>query len=227
MKTAHDDDHWAVYNAGQQTRDVRPLCDEVLALAGPGAGRSAVDLGCGAGVETRALLAAGWRVHAVDGEPGTLERVLTTTQGESPERLSIETVRLEDLVQLPEVDLVYAGYSLPYVHPRDFSRVWDLVRSCLRPGGWFAGNFFGDRDSWADNTDETFLSEQAVHVLLDGMHVVQFREEDADGDAYNGPKHWHVFDVIARQNKGTHRQVAQPTQHPYAYSPTVEGKTSP
>jgi len=146
------------------------------------------------------MLAAGWRVHAVDSEPGTLERVMATTRGESPELLTIETLRFADLVQLPEADLVYAGYSLPYVQPRDFSRVWGVVRSCLRPGGWFCGNFFGDRDSWADNTNETYLSEPVVRALLDGLDVVEFREEDEDGEAYSGPKHWHVFDVIARQN---------------------------
>jgi len=30
------------------------------------------------------------------------------------------------------------------------------------------------------------------------MDVVSFNEEDEDGQADSGPKHWHVFDVIAR-----------------------------
>ena len=63
----------------------------------------------------------------------------------------------------------------------------------------FAGNFFGERDSWADNADETFFSEEAARALFEGMEVVSFNEEDEDGQADSGPKHWHVFDVIARQ----------------------------
>jgi hypothetical protein len=86
----------------------------------------------------------------------------------------------------------------PYIFPDDFSRVWGLIRSSLRPGAWFAGNFFGDRDSWADNPDETFLSEEAVRALFEGMEIVSFHEQDEDGQADSGPKHWHVFDVIAR-----------------------------
>jgi hypothetical protein len=31
------------------------------------------------------------------------------------------------------------------------------------------------------------------------MEVVSFNEEDEDGQADSGPKHWHVFDVIARR----------------------------
>jgi trans-aconitate methyltransferase len=199
MATVRDDAHWAAYNARQQTRAVRLLCQEVLTAAGPAAGRSAIDFGCGAGVETRAMLTSGWRALALDGEPGTRDRVLATTLGSAQERLTIKTIRFPDLNVLPAADLVYAGYSLPYIHPDDFIRVWALIRSSLRPGAWFAGNFFGDRDSWADDADETFLSEEAVRALFVGMEIVSFNEEDEDGQADSGPKHWHVFDVIARQ----------------------------
>jgi trans-aconitate methyltransferase len=199
MTTFRDDAHWAAYNARQQARAVRLLCQEVLGAAGAGAERTAIDFGCGVGVETRAMLTSGWRVLALDGEPGTRDRVLATTQGMAQERLTIETIHFPDLIALPVADLVYAGYSLPYIHPDDFARVWGLIRSSLRSGAWFAGNFFGERDSWADNADETFFSAEAARALFEGMDVVSFKEEDEDGQADSGPKHWHVFDVIARQ----------------------------
>ena len=41
MATVRDDAHWAAYNARQQARAPRLLCQEVLAAAGDGAGRSA------------------------------------------------------------------------------------------------------------------------------------------------------------------------------------------
>lgn len=55
--------------------------------------------------------------------------------------MTIETIHFPDLTALPAADLVYAGYSLPYIHPDDFARVWGLIRSRLRPDAWFAGNF--------------------------------------------------------------------------------------
>ncbi len=127
--TLHDDGHWATYNDAQQDREVRPLCTEVLAVAGEGGGRAAIDFGCGLGRETRAMLSAGWRVQAIDGEPGTRERVLRTIDEADLPRLTIQTSRFADLTELPAADLVYAGFSLPYVAPADFPRIWQLVRS--------------------------------------------------------------------------------------------------
>jgi hypothetical protein len=45
----------------------------------------------------------------------------------------------------------------------------------------------------------TFLSEDQVRGLLRDFHVEMFREQDEDGDSFSGPKHWHVFHVIAQK----------------------------
>jgi trans-aconitate methyltransferase len=161
---------WAQYNAAQTERAVRPLCHEVLGLAGPGGGRMAVDLGCGLGRESDALLRAGWRVHATDWEPGTLDNLVATTRAEDQARLTVQTIGFADLTELPETDLVYAGYSVPYVAPEVFAGLWSVVRSSLRPGGWLALNLLGDRDSYAvEHTGEfTFLTPEAARSLFDG-----------------------------------------------------------
>ena len=191
-----DGSHWADYNDAQTGRPVRELCAELIGLAGPGEGRRAVDLGCGAGIETRALLDAGWRVHAIDSAPGTAERVLATAGAD--DRLTIDVREFALLDGLPPADLVYSGYSLQYLAPEDFEAVWRQVRASLRPGGWLAVNLLGDRDEWAGTAGETFLGEAGVRRLLDGLDVLKFDEEDADGPAWSGTKHWHVFHVIAR-----------------------------
>jgi hypothetical protein len=43
------------------------------------------------------------------------------------------------------------------------------------------------------------LGAAEVRDLFAGMTIVKFDEEDADGMAYSGPKHWHVFHITARQ----------------------------
>ncbi|MEV4642844.1 class I SAM-dependent methyltransferase [Actinoplanes sp. NPDC049548] len=192
----HDDDHWIEFNGVQGGRPVRPLCLAAMAAAGPGSSRTAIDLGCGAGVETKALLDAGWRVHAVDGSPDTAA-VVARTVGGFHRRLTVDVRHYTDLVDLPPADLVYAGYSLPYQDRTSFDRVWELVRKALRPGAVLAVNLFGENDSWAGTPGQTYLSEADVRALLDGLEVRSFVEEDADGPAYSGPKHWHVFDVLA------------------------------
>jgi trans-aconitate methyltransferase len=192
---SRDGAHWAAYADHQAGRPVRPLFADVLELAGPAAGRTAVDLGCGAGIETAALLRAGWQTYAIDAAPGTAERLRRIAEG-GP--LTVRETDLAALDRLPAADLVYAGYALPYVAGAAFDRLWRLIRDCLRPGGWLAVNLFGDRDEWAGTPGETFLDEAAARRLVDGLELVRFAEEDADGPAYGGAKHWHVFDIIAR-----------------------------
>jgi trans-aconitate methyltransferase len=156
-------------------------------------------MGCGAGIETRALLRAGWRVHATDAAPGTPERVLAATDEADHRRLTVELTDLRTLPDLPRADLIYAGYSLPYVGPDHLPAVWRLIRTRLRPGAWLGVNLFGERDSWAGSADEAFLDVSAARALFDGLDVLRFTEVEEDGPAYSGTKHWHTFDVIARR----------------------------
>ncbi|MEK8226071.1 hypothetical protein NKG05_08320 [Oerskovia sp. M15] len=86
----------------------------------------------------------------------------------------------------------------PYARPDDFSRVWAAVRRGLQPRAWLAVNLFGVDDSFAGTIDGTFLTRDEAEALFDGLDLVAFREENEDGPAFSGPKHWHVFDVIAR-----------------------------
>ncbi|MFI5935873.1 class I SAM-dependent methyltransferase [Actinoplanes sp. NPDC051494] len=200
-RTSPPDEHWVAYNTGQGGRAVRPLLRDALVTASRG---TAIDIGCGAGVETRALLEAGWRVHAIDGAPGTAA-LLTRTIGGVHDRLTVDVRHYAELDSLPAADLVYAGYSLPYQPPESFDRVWNLLLASLRPGGVLAVNLFGERDEWAGTGGMTFLSEPAARALFTGLDIVSWQEEDADGPAYSGSKHWHVFDVIAVRAGATPR----------------------
>ncbi|MGX6602953.1 class I SAM-dependent methyltransferase [Micromonosporaceae bacterium Da 78-11] len=195
----HDDAHWAAYNARQPGRPVRELCRRAMDLAGPGAGRTAIDLGCGAGVETRALLDAGWRVLAVDGEPGTPARLLRTIGGRH-DRLTVRTGHFAEVADLPTADLIYAGYALPYQNRDSFDRLWTLIRAAQR--GVLAVNLFGERDAWAGEPSMTFLTSAEVRARTAGLSVEHWHEEDEVGPAFSGPKHWHVFDLVVRSGPG-------------------------
>ena len=116
-------------------------------------------------------------------------------------RLEIRSVPAED-ADLPQFDLLYAGYSLPFLGADAFDRFWSAVRDRLRPGGILIVNFFGPRDSWAGRDGMRFIDVVEVRRLVDGLELLALDEEDQDGDSFLGPKHWHVFDVIARQPAG-------------------------
>ena len=201
---------WDEYNAAQWGRAPRASLGAALDAVPDRAGRGpdddaphrspvAVDLGCGEGVEVTALLEQGWIVHAVDGEAAALERLVERTPPELRERLHVHQVAYGDVDVLPDADLVHASYSLPYCEPVHFHRLWAAVRAALRPGAVLSCQLFGPHDDSYGDPEMTFHSADEARALLDGLEIVGWTEEDADGTAYTGPKHWHVFHVVARR----------------------------
>ena len=189
---------WSAFHRHTEGREPRPLFAKAVELLGPGRGRTAVDIGFGDGTESRALLADGWSLLAIDSEPTAAERLTAGVPTEARSRLRIVTARFED-VALPPAGFVYAGYSLPFCHPDRFGSVWDGILHALEPDGVFAGELFGERDSWASNPDMNFVGRERLNTLLVPYEVVFLEEDDEPGDSFSGPKHWHVFHVIARR----------------------------
>jgi len=93
----------------------------------------------------------------------------------------------------------HASYSLPFCSPEHFDAFWAKIVNAIKSGGRLAGQLFGVRDSWANEPDMTFHTEEQVRKMLENFEIEYFREMDEDGSAVSGPKHWHVFTVIARK----------------------------
>jgi hypothetical protein len=74
-----------------------------------------------------------------------------------------------------------------------------MMLDSLRPAGVMAVNLFGDRDSWADIAEWNFHTEADASGLFDGLEILKFEVFDDGGQSFRGPKHWHIFDVIARR----------------------------
>ncbi len=196
MERAAETADWDTFFAGQSRAEPRPLLARALEVAGPGAGRDAIDLGCGSGVETRALLDAGWAVTAVDASETGLRLLAESV---AADRLRVVQARLEEYDVQP-ADLMHASFSWPYCPPEHFAGMWQRIRDALRPGGVLVGHLFGVRDTWATVfEDVTFLTATEVDGLLAGLEVIELTETEEDGDSGRGPKHWHVFEIVARK----------------------------
>lgn len=158
--------------------------------------KAALDIGCGAGRDSRFLLEEGFRVTALDSDPNAV--ALMTSFSQDYLRVvqsSFETFDFETY------DLVNAHFALPFLSEEYFHVVFARIKEALHAGGLFVGQFFGVNDEW--NTPEnqmTFLTREQAEDELRGLKTLVFREEDIDSHVADGtPKHWHVFHIIAQK----------------------------
>ncbi len=159
----------------------------------------AVDLAAGEGRDTLELLARGWRVLATDAEPAAFTHLWPRVPAAAHTRLATALARFEDTA-LPPCDLVNASFALPFCGPDHLPGLWTRIVAAIRPGGRFAGQFFGDRDSWASRPDRTHHTHDEVLALLAGFEIEMLRiEERDDPPEERDPKHWHLFHVVGRR----------------------------
>jgi membrane dipeptidase len=175
--------------------DARPtLLDAVARFSTPGV---AVDLGAGTGRDTLELLRRGWRVVAIDGEPEAVDKIVQLA-GRDADRLDAVVGRYES-TPWPECDLLNASYAIPFCPPDRFAEVWGRIVHSIRPGGRFAGQFFGPNDDWA-RTGLLIHSRAEIEQLLAPFEIESLTEEDVDGTTTVGKtKHWHLFHVVSRK----------------------------
>lgn len=201
MSADPKDRDWAGYYA--KTVDRPPRATLMIALdrfaADPdGEPLFAVDLGSGAGRDAIEMLRRGWRVLAIDAEPDAIEALKARPDLPPDADLTGMVSRFEDATW-PSCDLVNSSFALPLCAPSDFAGVWQRIESSLRPGGRFAGQLYGERDSWAGRDGMTFHMRTEVESLLEGFEVEHLEEEEDDSVTPRGEaKHWHVFHIVAR-----------------------------
>ena len=163
------------------------------------ASRRAVDLGCGDGRDTMEILQRGWQAIAIDGSPDAIER-LVRRPGINPTNLTTQIQTFESLVLPANIDLLNAGFCLQFYPQVRFPKLWEKLVGCLRAGGRFSGQLFGDRDSWAQYSSMNFHTRHEVEELLAGFVLEFFKEEEHSDRAILGEeKHWHTFEIVARK----------------------------
>ncbi len=159
----------------------------------------AIDIGCGEGRDTMELLRRGWSVLAIDGHPDAIRRLVLRQDLAPTPRLRMQLAELETL-ELPPARLVNASFTLPFCRPDAFEGLWRTIEGAIEPGGRFAGQLFGDRDTWASLPDRSHQTREEAERLLKGFELERFDEDEHDAaDAEGQDKHWHVFHVVARK----------------------------
>ena len=160
----------------------------------------AIDLGCGAGRDTVYLIKNGWKVLAIDKE-NSKEYIDLKLNEEERKNFKFQCQDFEN-IKLEKVKLIVANFSIPFCSKDKFKDLWNSITQNIIQNGYFVGNFFGLKDSWADNKNKKiFLSKDEVLKLFESsFEIIDFQEIEKDGEtALNGVKHWHIYNIIARK----------------------------
>jgi SAM-dependent methyltransferase len=105
------------------------------------AAASILELGCGAGADSAAMLARGFDVRPTDGSPEMADQ--------ASRRLGrpVETLLFHDLDRVEAYDGVWANACLLHVPRHQLKHILALIWRALKPGGYFYASYkTGDAD---------------------------------------------------------------------------------
>ena len=158
----------------------------------------AVDLGCGAGVETMELIRRGWHVHAVDSSSRGIELLEGMLPSGARPQFTPHVANFETF-DFPDCDLVWAGYSWPYCTRGGWQPLWQRMTAATRPGGRIAGDCFGEKHAWAGEPEIHTVKEQDLRLTLAGLILEAFDIEDGVRPTGDGITRWHAFGIAVRK----------------------------
>ena len=180
--------------------------------------RVAIDLGCGEGRDARELLRrfgpTRWTLFVTDASAPGLDILLNSLRPTEHARVCAAQCAMDSLPRIyprgvpiglnerpmKHVDLVNASFSLPFCAARELPKLWVWIDGLIGPGGRFAGQLFGDRDTWAEARKTTGVSRTKLDRMFRDYVFEELREEEKDDRTSLGElKHWHVYHIVARK----------------------------
>jgi tellurite methyltransferase len=160
----------------------------------------AVDLAAGEGRDSLELLGRNWQVLATDNHPEAFPHLWARVPEVLKPNLTTTELSFNDM-KFPNCDMVNASFALPFCEPQHFEVLWNKIVASIRPGGRFAGQFFGNKDTWASLPNRSHHTREEVLKLLEGFSIEMMREEERDDPPeLRKPKHWQIFHLVARKH---------------------------
>jgi trans-aconitate methyltransferase len=132
--------HWSAERYAETAHFVPALGLRVLELLAPEPGEHILDLGCGDGVLTEKIAAAGATVVAVDAAPDMV--AAARARG-----LDARVIPGQELTFDREFDAVFSNAALHWMRPAE--KVLAGVYQALKPGGRFVGEMGGHNNTAA------------------------------------------------------------------------------
>jgi SAM-dependent methyltransferase len=155
--------------------------ESFMARLEPGA--AVLDLGCGTGRDTQALIEGGFAVTAVDG---------SSAMAQEAERRTGRPVRVqlfEDIADVEAFDGIWANASLLHVPREGLPAVLKAVYRALKPGGLLYANFKGGGHEGRDTLGRyyNYLDANEVRTLIESAGLwTKLTFGEGRGKGYDG-----------------------------------------
>lgn len=111
---------------------------------------SILELGCGAGRDSEAMIAAGFQVDPTDGVP-EIAHIASQRL-----RRDVRVMRFDELSASNQYDAVWANASLLHVARKDLPGVLGLIFQALKPGGLHFASFKAGETEGRDERDRFY-----------------------------------------------------------------------
>jgi SAM-dependent methyltransferase len=165
-----------------------------------------LDIGCELGKNAIPFLERGDSVTILDVSPAAIEHTTNNLKhrGLFDRVVDVLNVSIESLPdEYGSYDAVVGTYVFSFISPEIFEDVMKAnVLGRVKPGGYFAGGFFGKKHGWAKDESISISTEEEIRDLFSSMNftILDLESVIKEGNTVsNGVVAFHDIRVIAQR----------------------------
>lgn len=145
----------------------------------------ALDLGCGAGVDSKYLAQNGFSVEAIDMNKESIDQTKKTCKGL---KVAVINKNITDYKFFNNAyQIIISWNTLPFLRKEEAKNILINIQKGLNEGGYFIFSLFGLEDDWAKTKPKmSFWTIEELKNILSEMEFIKIIEEKQIGPIATG-----------------------------------------